>query len=658
MAKTFKEFDLVTNFKPGGDQPKAIEALINGLREGKKHQVLLGATGTGKTFTMANIIKEMNKPTLVLAHNKTLAMQLYIEFKELFPNNRVEYFVSNFDFYQPEAYIPARDLYIDKDAKRNNDLEMMRLSTMNALMLRTDTIVVASVAAIYATQDPKEYGEVFFELAVGQSISKKQLLTFLVQTGYVRNETHLDMGCFSAKGDVIKIAPSWTDDYNIRISMFGNEIEAIDILDVLNNTVKESLRMFTVFPASSYVTDFDKMKLVIKNIEKELEARVKELLDQGKVLEADRLDKRTRYDLELLSEFGMCSGIENYSAHIDFRAPGTPPYSLVDYFGEDFLTIIDESHMMIPQIKGMFNTDRSRKETLVNHGFRLPSALDNRPLNFEEFTGKLQSVIYTSATPGDYELELTNGVVTEQIIRPTGLVDPVIEVWPTTNQMENIITEIHKVSAKKQKVFITSLTIKQSEDITSFLQDRNIKVAYLHSELKTLERNQVLLDLRKGVYDVIVGVNLLREGLDIPEVSLVCILDADKQGFLRNTRSLIQTVGRAARNSEGRVIFFADKISQSMEEAMQETKRRRDKQIAFNKANNIVPQTIVKKISDIGSSVNIRNKIKELKGKNSKEKAEEKIIADLRKEMLLAAKEQNYEKAAELRDIILELQAL
>nr|WP_269466736.1 helicase-related protein [Spiroplasma clarkii] len=484
-------------------------------------------------------------------------------------------------------------------------------------------------------------------------------MSFLVQTGYTRNDTATEMGTFATKGDVIKISPSWTDEYNLRISMFGDEIEALDIVDVLNNTVKEKLRLFTIFPASAYVTDMDLIKKVVKNIEVELDLRVKELLDEGKMIEADRLEKRTRYDMETLSEFGICAGIENYSAHLDFRAPGVAPYSLLDFFGKDFLTIIDESHMMIPQVRGMYNTDLSRKETLVKHGFRLPSALDNRPLNFEEFSNRLDQVIYTSATPGDYELELTNHEVAEQIIRPTGLLDPVIDILPTHNQMEVIIENIHQIVKKSQKVFITAITIKQSEDITSFLQERNIKVAYLHSELKTLERNQILLDLRRGVYDVIVGVNLLREGIDIPEVSLVCILEADKQGFLRNARSLIQTVGRAARNAEGRVIFFADTISKAMEEAIEETNRRRSKQEAYNVTNNITPKTIIKKISDFGLNATLKNKVAELaKGKKKIKLTEkEKLIEELRVEMLTAAKEQNYEKAAELRDLIIEVSA-
>lgn len=657
--KEIKNFELITNFTPSGDQPQAIKELIQGIQAKKQHQVLLGATGTGKTFTMANIVKELKKPTLVLAHNKTLAMQLYIELKELFPHNRVEYFVSSFDFYQPEAYIPARDLYIDKDARINRDLDMMQLSSLNALTTRNDVIVVASVAAIYSARDPSEYSKVFFELQVGQKISKKQLLTFLVQTGYTRNDVALEMGSFSAKGDVIKIAPSWTDEYQLRISLFGEEIEALDIVDVLNNNVKERMRLFTIYPASAYVTDMEKVKIAVANIKVDLDIRIAELLNEGKMLEADRLEKRTKYDMELLLEFGVCAGIENYSMYLDFREPGVPPFCLLDYFGDDFLTIIDESHMMIPQIRGMYNTDRSRKETLVAHGFRLPSALDNRPLNFEEFQLRLKQIIYTSATPGDYELNLTNQEFVEQIIRPTGLLDPVIEVLPTTNQMEVIIENIARVVKKNQKVFITAITIKQSEDITSFLQERNIKVAYLHSELKTLERNQVLLDLRRGVYDVIVGVNLLREGIDVPEVSLMCVLEADKQGFLRNARSLIQIVGRAARNSDGRVIFFADTISPAMTEAIDETERRRTKQIEYNQQHNITPTTIIKKISDFGLSGTIKNKVAELSSGKKKIKLSEKqsLIEELRKKMLEAAKEQNYERAAELRDLIIEVSA-
>lgn len=653
-----KLFELVTDYKPAGDQPQAIKELLEGFSEKKRFQVLMGATGTGKTFTMANIINEVNKPTLVLAHNKTLAMQLYIELKELFPNNRVEYYVSNFDFYQPEAYIPSRDLYIDKDSKINQDLEMMRLSSMNALTLRKDTIVVASVAAIYATQDPNEYSKIFYELEVGQKINKKDFLGFLIKTGYSRNDTELTMGTFSVKGDIIKISPGHTDRFLYRVSMFEDEIDSIETIDPLENTIYEKMRKLTIFPAAAYVTNVEKMQLVIKNIEKDLVIRVNELKEQGKLLEAERLDKRTRYDIEMLNEFGVCSGIENYSLYLDFRPPGSTPFTIIDYFGDDFLMIIDESHMMIPQIRGMFNTNKSRKQTLIDYGFRLPSAMDNRPLNFEEFEAKMKTVVFTSATPGDYELELVNKKVVEQIIRPTGLLDPIVDIRPTENQMLDIISEIKKCAEKNERVLITAITINMSESITSYLQDKNIKVAYLHSELKTIERNQVITDLRRGVYDCVVGVNLLREGIDIPEVSLVCILDADKQGFLRNTRSLIQTIGRAARNQNGKVIFYADTISDAMREAMDETSRRRQVQMDFNKKNNIVPKTIVKKITDIALTSTLSEKVRELENKKGRVKRGEKdkVISDLRKEMMKAAKELDFENAARLRDLIIQLE--
>ncbi|AHI53472.1 excinuclease ABC subunit B [Spiroplasma sabaudiense Ar-1343] len=657
MKQEQNDFKLVTDYQPAGDQPQAILELYNGLKENKKHQVLLGATGTGKTFTIANIIQKFQKQTLVLAHNKTLAMQLYIELKEFFPENRVEYFVSNFDFFQPEAYMPARDLYIDKDAKINQELDMMRLSAMNGLMLRKDTIVVASVASIYAAQNPEEYGAVFFELRVGETLSKKELLSFLIKTGYVRNEIETVRGTFSANGDVIKIVPSWTDQLIFRISLFGNEIESIETLEPYNNKIIQRMTLATIFPATSYVTAEDKMKTVIENIKAELKDRLKELREDGKMLEAQRLEQRTNYDLESLSEFGTVSGVENYSAHLDFRAPGVPPYTLLDYFEKDFLTVIDESHMMIPQVRGMSNTDKSRKKNLVDYGFRLPSAMDNRPLNFEEFSNKLNQVIYTSATPGDYEMELTEGKFVQQIIRPTGLLDPIIEVRSTENQIENIIEEILKRREKNERVFITTLTIRMSEDLTSYLQERNIKVAYLHSELKTIERTTVLNDLRKGVYEAIVGVNLLREGLDIPEVSLVCILDADKQGFLRNTRSLIQTTGRAARNASGLVIFYADQISKAMQETIDETDRRREIQARYNLENNIVPKTILKKISDFGIDDATRKQIISMTTKkNSAKNQKNSLVEKLRADMVAAAKELNFEKAAQIRDIIIELE--
>ncbi|AXK50744.1 excinuclease ABC subunit UvrB [Spiroplasma alleghenense] len=658
MRKEDLKFKLVTDYQPAGDQPEAIKQLIKGLENKEKHQVLLGATGTGKTFTIANIINQTNRQTLVLAHNKTLAMQLYIELKEFFPENRVEYFVSNFDFFQPEAYLPSRDLYIDKDAKINQELDMMRLSAMNGLMLRKDTIVVASVAAIYASQNPEEYGAVFFELKVGEVLSKKELLGFLIKTGYVRNEIETVRGTFSANGDVIKIVPSWTDQIVYRISMFGNEIESIETLEPYNNKVVQRMSLATIFPATSYVTPEDKMKTVIENIREELKNRLTELRTEGKMLEAQRLEQRTNYDLESLSEFGTVSGIENYSAHLDFRPAGVPPYTLLDYFEKDFLTIIDESHMMIPQTRGMSNTDYSRKKNLVDYGFRLPSAMDNRPLNFEEFSNKLKQVIYTSATPGDYEMELTNNKFVQQIIRPTGLLDPIIEVRPTENQIENIIEEILKRREKNERVFITTLTIRMSEDLTSYLQERNIKVAYLHSELKTIERTTVLNDLRKGVYEAVVGVNLLREGLDLPEVSLVCILDADKQGFLRNTRSLIQTTGRAARNASGLVIFYADQVSKAMAETIDETTRRREIQQAYNLKHNITPKTILKKISDFGIDDATRKQIIDITKRkaNAAKDKKDKIIKQLRADMIAAAKELNFEKAAQIRDVIIELE--
>jgi len=659
MKYQFRKFNLQSDYKPAGDQPEAIKALMSGINKNVKDQVLLGATGTGKTFTMANIINQVNKPTLILAHNKTLAMQLYYELKDFFPDNRVEYFVSNFDFFQPEAYLPSRDLYIDKTAKQNMELDMMRLSAMNALMIRSDTIVVASVASIYALQDPKTYFDAFFEISVGQKISKKKLLSFLVKTGYVRNEIENAPGTFSAKGDVIKIIPAWISQTMFRISLFGDDVEMIDYLDARTGAVLEHIRTTTVFPAMAYVTPEHKLKKAIANIREELKERLKDFKEQGLLLEAQRLEQRTNYDLESLEEFGFAPGMENYSAQLEFRKPGQMPYTLLDYFGDDFLTIIDESHMMIPQIRGMFNTDRSRKETLVEYGFRLPSAIDNRPLNFEEFRNKMHQVIYTSATPGEYELELTHGKFVQQIIRPTGLVDPTIDVRPTKNQIEDLIVEIKERAKKNERTLITTLTIRMSEDLTTYLQERNIKVAYLHSELKTLERSEILNDLRKGVYDAVVGVNLLREGLDIPEVSLVAILDADKQGFLRNTRSLIQTVGRAARNAHGKVIFYADTISTAMQETIDETDRRRKIQIAYNKKHHIVPKTVYKKMLDSVLTEAAKREIAELNSKRSKKQKREsfeKVIEDLRQKMLKAAKELDFETAATLRDTIIELE--
>ncbi|WP_368486757.1 excinuclease ABC subunit UvrB [Spiroplasma sp. DGKH1] len=652
-------FKLVSDYKPSGDQPVAIKEITAGVLANKRDQVLLGATGTGKTFTMANVISQVNKPTLVMAHNKTLAMQLYVELKELFPDNRVEYFVSNFDFYQPEAYVPSKDLYIDKDAKQNMELDMMRLSALNALSTTKDVIVVASVAAIYGAQDPREYRKSFFELKRNQVLSKKELAAYLVGSGYTRNDIELIPGTFSAKGDVIKIVPGWNMKNFIRLDLFGDEIDDISVVDGLTGDVIQKLTNLTIFPAQDYITSPERMKIAIENIEKELHERLAELRSEGKILEATRLEQRTEYDLDALRETGICSGIENYSRHLDLRQPGEPPYTLIDYFGPDFLTIIDESHMTLPQIRAMYNTDRSRKETLVNYGFRLPSALDNRPLNFDEFNQKLKNIVYISATPGDYELALVNNQVTQQIIRPTGLLDPTVEVKPTVGQIDDIIAQIKLRREKNERVFITTLTIRMSEDLTSYLQEQNIKVAYLHSELKTLERSQILLELRKGVYDCIVGVNLIREGIDIPEVSLICILDADKQGFLRNERSLIQTIGRAARNANGHVILYADRISDAMEKAMRETLRRRSIQNDYNIMNEIKPQTIIKPIRDY-TNIKIRDdKLHKIKNKNSKEykTAKEALLNDLRKEMYQASEKLDFEKAAELRDIIIEIEA-
>ncbi|EOA07357.1 Excinuclease ABC subunit B [Mycoplasma yeatsii 13926] len=653
------KFKLVSRFSPSGDQSQAIEQLNQGLKDNKKYQVLLGATGTGKTFTIANVIAKHNKQTLVLAHNKTLAMQLYYELKELFPENRVEYFVSNFDFFQPEAYVPSKDLYIDKDARQNMELDMMRLSACNALLTRNDTIVVASVAAIFALQNPDEYSSAFFELKLGQKIARNELLNWLVKTGYTRNDIENELGSFSAKGDVIKIVPGWANNIMFRISLFNDEIEMIDVLNSITGAVIDRTSTVSIFPAQAYVTPQDKMKLICNNIRNELTDRLAVLTSENKLLEAQRLEQRTKYDLESLEEFGYCSGIENYSSHLDLRKPGQRPYILLDYFKDDFLTIIDESHISLPQIRGMYNTDRSRKTTLVEYGFRLPSALDNRPLNFDEFNSLLHQVIYTSATPGDYELDQVNNHVVQQIIRPTGLLDPIVEIRPTTNQIDDIINEIHNRRKVNERVFITTLTIRMSEDLTNYLQQRDIKVAYLHSELKTLERSEILNDLRKGVYDVVVGVNLLREGLDLPEVSLICILDADKQGFLRNYRSLIQTIGRVARNEHGKAIMYADSTSQAMQQAIDETNRRREIQQQYNKIHNITPKTVSKQITESVLSKKSKQAIEKAKKiRNSKQKVEtlQKAIDELREEMLQAAKELDFERAAVLRDTIIELE--
>ncbi len=658
-------FKLKAPYKPTGDQPEAIRKLVVAIKNNIKYQVLLGATGTGKTFTMANVIAQVQKPTLILVHNKTLAMQLYGELKTFFPENRVEYFVSYFDFYQPEAYLPKTDTYIDKNSKQNQEIEMLRLSALNGLSISKDVIVVASVAAIYGEQEPTAYKDNFFELRKGQKINRKDLLLRLIKNGYVRNDITLEPGSFSAKGDLIKLAPSWNDQFYLRISLFGDEIEEIARIDTLGANVLERFSFITIFPAQNYITSKNRVDQAIIKITEELKITLAQLRKNNMLVEAQRLEQRTEHDLESLKEFGICSGIENYSRHLENREVGSAPYTLIDFFPDDFLTIIDESHMTLPQIRGMYNTDRSRKETLVKYGFRLPSALDNRPLNFNEFSNKLKQVIYTSATPADYELALIKNEVepfnvpVQQIIRPTGLLDPTIEIKPTKNQMEDIINQIKLRTKNNERVFITTLTIRMAEELSNFLQEQKIKVAYIHNELKTLERTKVLLDLRKGVFDVIVGINLLREGLDVPEVSLICILDADKSGFLRNTKSLIQTIGRAARNVNGHVILYGDIKTEAMTQAIEETQRRREIQLAYNKKHNIVPVTVKKPLSEIVSTRELDVDLKILNSSKGKTKiaAKTKIIADLRVEMLQAAKDLNFEKAASLRDLILSIES-
>ena len=652
------QFKLVSPFKPMGDQIEAIDKLVAGVKAGKKEQVLLGGTGTGKTFTVTNVIAAVNKPTLVLAHNKTLAGQLYSELKEFFPENRVEYFISNFDFYQPEAYIPGRDLYIDKNAKTNYEIEMLRSAAMNSLIEREDVIVVASVASIYGLGNPEQYKEMIFALRVGQDIDRKELLTYLVDRQYQRNDIEQTKGTFRVRGDVIEIVPGHTENWLIRIELFGDTVERITEVDPLTGHVLGAYNTYTIYPAYGYVTKKEQILKACDTITKELEERLKEFKDETKLLEYERLDQRTRHDVEMLREVGMCPGIENYSRHIDGRKEGQRPYTLIDYFPKDFLMIVDESHVMLPQVRGMYNGDRSRKETLVEYGFRLPSALDNRPLRFEEFEKIINQVIYVSATPGDYELEHVNNEVVEQIIRPTGLLDPKIEVRPTENQIDDIISEIKIRQEKNERVLITTLTKRMAEDLSAYLKELGIKVAYLHSDTKTLERTEILRDLRIGKYDVLVGINLLREGLDLPEVSLVCILDADKEGFLRSNRSLIQTIGRAARNSNGEVIMYGDKITDSMAYAIEETNRRRKIQDAYNKEHNIIPTTIHKEIRDAIRGQEVIDDAASLvkKGRKASKKDKQAMIHELEKQMKDAAKVLDFERAMELRDIIMELQ--
>ena len=646
-------FKLVSNYKPSGDQPHAIEELVSGIKNGKKEQVLLGATGTGKTYTIANVIEKVNKPTLILAHNKTLAGQLYSEFKELFPENRVEYFVSYYDYYQPEAYVPSSDTYIEKDASINDEIDELRHSATSALISRDDVIVVASVSCIYGLGDKEEYENKVLSLKVSEEIDRDTILKKLVDMLYERNDMDLVRGTFRTKGDVIEIVPAYTRTNAYRIEMFGDEIERIVEFDTVTGKVLNVKNTVTIFAASHFVTSDEKLKVSVENIKKELADRLSYFKENNKYLEYERLEQRTNYDIEMLLETGFCKGIENYSRHLTFKKEGEAPTTLIDFFPKDFLLVIDESHVTLPQVRAMYNGDRMRKSTLVDYGFRLPSALDNRPLKFDEFREKINDVIYVSATPGDYELERSDNKVVEQIIRPTGLLDPLIDVRPTKNQIDDIITEIQNNIKRNERTLITTLTIRMSEELTNYLRESNIKVAYLHNEIKTLERIEIIRNLRLGKYDVIVGVNLLREGIDIPEVSLILILDADKQGFLRSERSLIQTIGRAARNSNGRVIMYADSVSESMDKAIKETQRRRSIQEEYNEKNNIVPKTIVKPIQDVIKN-NDKDSVEKLDKKLSK-KEKEKLMKEIEKEMLKAAKELDFERATELRDALFEL---
>lgn len=647
-------FKLVSKYKPNGDQPQAIEKLVDGLNKGYKEQILLGATGTGKTFTMANIINKVNKPTLVIAHNKTLAGQLYNEFKELFPENRVEYFVSYYDYYQPEAYVPSTDTYIEKDSMINDEIDELRHSATSSLISRDDVIVVASVSCIYGIGEIEEYKKKMLTLNVGDTIDRDIILKKLVDMLYERNDMDLKRGTFRVRGDSLEIVPSSERNNAILIEWFGDEIDRISEVDTITGHVIKNKKTISIFAASHFVTDEEKLKVSIERIEKEKEERIKYFKENNKLIEAQRIEERVNYDMEMLRETGFCRGIENYSRHISLKEEGEAPCTLIDFFPKDFLLLIDESHVTIPQIKAMYNGDRARKMNLVDYGFRLPSALDNRPLKFEEFEKKINKVIYVSATPGDYEMSHAKDKVVEQIIRPTGLLDPKIEVRPTKNQIDNLIEEITKQNEKNERTLITTLTIRMAEELTNYLKSLDIKVAYLHNEIKTLERLKIIRELRLGKYDVVVGINLLREGIDIPEVSLIAIMDADKQGFLRSARSLIQTIGRAARNASGRVIMYADTISDSMNEAITETNRRRKIQEEYNIKHNIVPKTILKEIPEVISNEAEEKVIHEEK-LSKKEKLD--LIDNLTKEMKLAAANLDFERAMELRDIIFDIES-
>ena len=651
MSQTF---EVVSKYKPSGDQPKAIEQLIKNFEEGAKEQVLLGATGTGKTFTMANVIKSLNKPTLLLAHNKTLAGQLYSELKEFFPNNAVEYFVSYYDYYQPEAYKPSTDTFIEKDSKTNDEIDKLRHSATAALLERKDVIVVASVSCIYGIGDPDEYKNMMVSIRVGMEMGRDELLTELVRIQYQRNDFDFHRGTFRVRGDILEVLPASHEKNAIRIEFFGDEIDRIREIDTLTGEVLNERQHVSIFPASHFVTGDEKMRIALKNIEEELEHQVAHFEEEQKLIEAQRIEQRTRYDLEMMAEMGFCSGVENYSGPLALREPGSTPYCLLDFFPDDWLLVVDESHVTLPQVRGMYNGDRARKETLVNFGFRLPSAMDNRPLKFDEFEKKINQAVYVSATPGDYETDRTPHIV-EQIIRPTGLLDPIIHIQPSRGQIDHLVGEIYKRIERNERILITTLTIKMSEELTNYLKEMGLKVAYLHSEVKTLERIEIIRDLRVGTYDILIGINLLREGLDIPEVSLVAILDADKEGFLRSDRSLIQTIGRAARNAEGEVILYADKITGSMQRAIDETARRRQIQEAYNEKYNIIPMTIKKDVRDIIRATQVVEKESALKNKKLTKKEKQKLLVELEQQMKDAAKALDFETAAQLRDAMLEL---